>query len=128
MGQLPRGAKGEPGAPGAKGDTGPRGEAGPRGVAGAPGTSGYVVVDAFSEEDSIAEKSVQAICPVGTRIVGGGATITGGSPEGIALHNSVPVPGVGEIRDFWAAFAFEAIPTAGKWSIDARAICMKVTP
>jgi len=125
-GQLPRGEKGEPGAPGPKGDAGPRGEVGPRGATGSPGASGYVEVEALSDFNSTTEKSAQAVCPEGTKIVGGGATINGAA--GVAIRSSVPVPRGGEVPDFWSVFAFEAIPTASDWGINARAICMRVAP
>lgn len=104
---------------------GPRGEIGPRGEAGRPGEpglSGYVQANGRSASDSSAFKEAQAQCPPGTTIIGGGASITGGSPD-VAFVSSTPAG-----ADSWLAQAHETVATADVWAIHADAICARVTP
>ena len=85
--------------------------------------SGYLQVDGFSVFDSSSGKSAAASCPAGTKVVGGGATVTGGT-DALAVITSIPrSTGTG-----WNASAFEVEPFAGNWNMNARAICVKVAP
>lgn len=105
--------------PGPQGPQGPRGPAGPTGD---PGIRGYLQVDDFSAFDSTTPKVANAFCPAGMTVIGGGATINGGSS--IALRDSVPrADGSG-----WIATAYETAADAANWNVDARAICANVAP
>jgi hypothetical protein len=118
-GQLPAGP------PGAAGATGPKGLKGDTGLQGDPGMSGYVQVNAFSAGDSSQEQNATAMCPQGTKVIGGGATInTGGSRVDLALATSIPLDGGGG----WTATAVETTTHAGTWAVNARAICANVAP
>jgi hypothetical protein len=77
-GELPAGPRGPAGAPGPKGDTGAPGATGAQGVAGPPGVSGWQRIEGpvtLLSPGSYIEAS--ATCPVGKRILSGGANAPG---------------------------------------------------
>lgn len=113
----PKGDQGPAGPAGAQGAAGPAGPAGPQGVA---GLSQVTVVTAESASDSDGSKFVDAHCPAGKRIIGGGATLVGAYGD-IALDENTPLNAT-----TWRAMGFEVNATGANWSVRAHAICAVV--
>lgn len=101
------GPVGPPGAPGARGARGPEGS---------PGVSGVEIVEEETEEDGEAVKAVEASCPSGKRVLGGGATVEGEFTK-VAIDWSAP-----EGNSAWFAAAHEHEAAAG-WALVVYAIC-----
>lgn len=125
-GQLQAGAQGPQGPQGPagpKGDTGPQG---PKGDAGAPGISGYQVVWASSTQSSATVQEATATCPGGTHVIGSGGQIGYGGGAG----NPLAVSGIGVplAGNDVTVVGQELSPYAGNWSVDAMAICARVSP
>jgi hypothetical protein len=99
---------------------GPVGPAGPAGPQGAPGLSGLEIVTASSASDSSGSKFVEASCPGGKQLVGGGARIVGAGGS-VALDESYPLTSTK-----WRAYAYEVNATAVSWRVDTFAICAAV--
>jgi hypothetical protein len=118
--KLPAGPKGDQGPQGPAGAQGPAGPAGPAGPQGAPGLSQVTVVTAESASDSVGGKFVDAHCPAGKRIIGGGATLVGAYGD-IALDENTPLNAT-----TWRAMGFEVNATGANWSVRAHAICAVV--
>jgi hypothetical protein len=116
----PKGAQGPAGPAGAQGPAGPAGPAGPTGAQGAPGLSAVTTVVAESASDSSNGKVVDAHCPAGKRVVGGGAALIGEGGK-LAIDEDLPLNST-----TWRATAFEVVATAGNWSVRAYAICAVV--
>jgi hypothetical protein len=121
--QLPAGAQGAAGPEGpagpagAQGPVGPLGPAGPAGPHGAPGLAGVVIATMLSAIDSNTSKVVDVSCPVGKRVVGGGAHLQGGGVS-VALAASYPPSATS-----WRATAYETLATNLNWQLSAYAIC-----
>ena len=96
---------------------GPAGPAGPAGPQGAPGLAGVEIVTAESANSSNSQHQVDATCPAGKRIVGGGAQVYGANAEA-ALDESFPVDATK-----WRARAYEVVATADNWHVVAFAVC-----
>jgi hypothetical protein len=90
------GAKGDSGAKGAKGDAGPKGDTGARGATGATGDTGpagLAGVEIRSVTEVVASGSTGAdtvVCPIGSIVLGGGATVAGGSAGTSYIQRSGP--------------------------------------
>jgi hypothetical protein len=75
----------------------------------------FTFVSNFSAEDAVAEKEVNAPCPAGTKLIGGGGGVQhGGQTAGVAIYLSFPVGQKWNVR-------------AGKraWTLFAIAACFK---
>lgn len=121
--KLPKGPQGAQGAQGPQGAAGPQGPAGPAGPAGPQGQAGLsqvTVVTAESASDSDGSKFVDAHCPAGKRIIGGGATLVGAYGD-IALDENTPLNAT-----TWRAMGFEINATGSNWSVRSHAICAVV--
>lgn len=118
--KLPKGPQGAQGPAGPAGPAGPQGPAGPAGSQGQPGLSQVTVVTAESASDSVSGKFVDAHCPAGKRVIGGGATLVGAYGD-IALDENTPVNAT-----TWRAMGFEVNATGANWSVRAHAICAVV--
>ena len=115
--KLPMGPQGPQGAAGPQGPAGPAGSAGPQGQ---PGLSGVVTVMSQSASDSTGEKVIDAQCPAGKRIVGGGAGLFGAS-------GSVSLDENWSVNDTtWRARGAEVNATGSNWYVRAYAICAAV--
>ena len=100
---------------------GPAGPVGPAGPAGPPGLSGVERVDTTTATNSASPKTAQIACPVGKRLVGGGARLNGPDappPVSVAIQASFP-----DNDNIYRAIGREAVATAGTWSITVFAIC-----
>ena len=110
--KLPKGPQGAQGAQGPQGAAGPQGPAGPAGPAGPQGQAGL--------SDSDGSTFVDAHCPAGKRIIGGGATLVGAYGD-IALDENTPLNAT-----TWRAMGFEINATGSNWSVRSHAICAVV--
>lgn len=108
------------GPAGPAGPAGLAGPAGPAGPQGTPGVSGLEIVTNTSAGNSAFAKVIEAECPAGKRVLGGGAQLTGGALF-VALDESYP-----STTSRWRATAYELNPFVGNWSISAYAICATV--
>ena len=111
-GQIPQGPKGD------KGEKGDRGAPGPSGI------SAREVVTAMSTISSDTSRQVNATCPSGKQVIGGGGTVQEvfvGSPGVIGLTHSGPALGQG-----WVASAEEMSPYGLNWWMQAYAVCARV--
>jgi len=113
-GQLPVGPAGPAGPAGATGAPGPTGATGP---AGATGATGYEVVQAQTPADSVSPKYITATCPVGKKVIGGGAVINNSGYD-TAVYFSYP-----DGENAWYAGFKEDTATAGNWWGRTYAIC-----
>lgn len=96
---------------------GPQGIPGPRGQRGPVGVSDVEIVEkesAFNESDT---KEVEAECPSGKRVLGGGAMVDGPGFDKVAIDWNAP-----EGSDAWRAAAHEH-DAAANWFLTAYAIC-----
>jgi len=116
-GELTTGPAGPAGPAGSAGPTGPAGVAGPQGV---PGASGVQIVTVSTVSNSANVKWIQAHCPAGKSVVGGGAKLfnAGGF---VALDESYPASATS-----WLASGYEINPTFANWSLMVFAICATV--
>ncbi|MBA3376765.1 MAG: hypothetical protein H0U00_13305 [Actinobacteria bacterium] len=96
---------------------GPTGPQGPAGPAGAPGVSAVERVEATSPNNSTISRSIQIACPVGKRLIGGGARVNSGSFK-VALIAAFP-----DNDNIYRAAAAETSAFAPSWSLTAYAIC-----
>jgi hypothetical protein len=91
----------------------------------ASAVSGLVVVTATSpERGSESFKGANAVCPSGTRILGGGADITGGG-HSVQLAGINPAPLGMPANSMWATANEDRSGYSGSWYIKAWAICGK---
>jgi hypothetical protein len=123
----PRGADGKDGTvgpTGPKGADGKDGAAGPTGPKGAPGISGYEIVVAtnFASQTARAYADVQAYCPSGKRLLGGGARTYGAAST--VLVTSAPLYAYADQPRWWAEARG---PGNGVVDVEAWAICGHVT-
>ena len=106
---------------GPQGPQGPQGPAGPAGPQGAAGLSGLQVVAKSSLTNSIGFKFATAACPVGKKVLGGGAYVTdGGWPQEIGIVASYPTGAA------WSAAANELVVFPANWRLTVYAICATV--
>jgi hypothetical protein len=125
---------GPTGPTGPQGTTGNTGPTGATGTTGAPGLSGLQTVTLASVNNSISPKEAAVLCPAGKRVIGGGASLLGGSVASgptdlaatVALKSSRPLTLAS--GDAWTARAEEIAPGFdGNWSLTIYAICANVT-
>ena len=117
------------GVPCAKGDQaltwniqGPAGPAGPAGPQGSPGVSGYEVV-AVQQMNTSNTLTVQASCPAGKRVLGGGAEVLGSITVGTSvLRQSGPTPD----NAGWKAFFVDFNAEPNTFGLKVSAICATV--
>jgi hypothetical protein len=110
------------GPAGPAGATGPGGPLGPPGATGAPGPVNYEIVQVSTVNDATDIKSLNAVCPAGKQVIGGGAHVVG-DPDDIGVRVSVPVPAFA----LWAAEFDEIVLTATPWQGVVYAICARVS-
>ena len=84
----------------------------------------YEIVSEVSVSSSGSPKTVEATCPLGTALLGGG-TATLGEDDGVSLITSEPLVDAGEVVG-WQSSAREMIPNAGDWEVRSSAICGNV--
>jgi hypothetical protein len=115
-GQLPAGPQGPAGPSGPKGDQGP---------AGPPGLSGLQWVIAATPNDSTSPKVVDATCPAGKKVVGGGHQLGGTGPDNVTAHWSWPWDDLSKFRAYgkWPSGVFPS-----SWQLVAYAVCATVAP
>jgi hypothetical protein len=103
-GQLPQGPQG------------PQGPEGPEGEEGPPGFAEVLTVHESSDATTTDEKSVEAECPDGWFLVGGGYVLS--SPAPIAVRTNY--------GDFnrWRVDAYETEPFESQWTVAAYAYCV----
>lgn len=118
-GQLPSGAPGPPGQDGAKGDKGDKGDPGP------PGLAGIQQVTATSPTNTTNPKSVQALCPAGKRVLGGGHALSNAAKSAGTIAESAPMTTVAgwEARAQWPSGVFPQ-----NWTLVSYAVCATVAP
>lgn len=97
-------------------------------VAAAPASAvpGLTRVTVLSATDSVAQKTATALCPVGTRIVGGGGRVQEFSMQTrrVALNRLQPVPTLAGSQDGYVVSGAETAPgTTGTWRVQATALC-----
>lgn len=99
------------------------------GVAGKDGVSGYETVYKVTPTNSDPDKNEFVSCPVGKKVVGGGAGVYGPWVGDAQLI----VDGVGIVQDHpfnedgWGARAEEFVPTGQDWYLFVKAICADVS-
>lgn len=118
----PQGPKGEPGVNGIagnKGDPGPVGPQGPQGPAGPIGTLKAVAIVAASPNDATPQKNVQAVCPAGSTITGGGYALLPATAEIVPTTTS-------SVGNGWQVTANASAAFTGPWQALAIAMCTSV--
>jgi Collagen triple helix repeat (20 copies) len=114
--------KGQRGPKGDPGDAGRAGERGPKGDQGLPGPPGRSVTygNAYSEMRTVAPGSfgfVNAICPAGTTVVGGGFATESVATAKLVPTNSYPI-GMGDGRQAWYVVMHNIGPaTENFWAV-----------
>jgi hypothetical protein len=88
------------------------GDGTPAGVGARPGGAG-------GANNSTADRSLDATCPDGKRLIGGGARKLQGGGD-LALDESYPA------GTKWHAATYDVNPTAVNWHLEAFAICATV--
>jgi hypothetical protein len=118
------GATGATGAPGASGPIGPAGPIGPTGPQGpSGGLAGHEVIQETSAFDGSNAKTVEAICPSGKVVTGGGYGLVGlvVASGGVVVTASEPVTNT---NDRWRVVARNVGPNPGEnWSLGVYANC-----
>jgi hypothetical protein len=100
----------------------PAGPAGPTGPSGPPGISGVERKDLSSPSSSINSKSIEAVCPSGKRVVGGGARVTGAGAGNVSVVESFP----DSDGTKWNVVGREVVATALSWQLTGYALCAVV--
>ena len=118
LGEGIPGPQGEQGPVGPQGAQGPVGSPGPQGE---PGISGYEIVDGESVPNNNSAQSTSVLCPVGKKIVAGGARALGGGGF-VALTDSGP----SDDLTGWFAQAVEHTPTSNLWTVRIVIACANV--
>jgi hypothetical protein len=111
--QGPVGAQGPTGPQGIPGPTGPQGQQGPPGA----GLTGMVRIQNDSPFDSVATKEVEAVCPTGKKVVGGGYVFFFGGPT-VPIRQNLPS------LDLTGWFVGGTNSDNTDWSVSAIAICV----
>lgn len=131
----PAGAKGDTGPAGAKGDTGPAGSQGATGPAGATGPQGPVgpagglagwerIVTTVQFPDDDVNASVQAACPTGKVVLGGGFSATAADP--LVQFSRPNDTGTAWVAG-WISEVTEPDPTPSPVALTVYAICATVS-
>jgi len=113
------------GPAGPKGDTGPQGAAGPAGAQGAPGVSGWevVVVGGVLLANQISG-GVEATCPAGKKLLGGGVATFN---KEIQILTSTPLGDTAGGRWIVSVTTFDGQPVGVDSSVNVRIVCATVT-
>ena len=82
------------------------------------GVSGLEVITATSAQDSSTPKVVVVNCSAGKKVLGGGATATGGGASDVSVTEFYPSSAAQ-----WTARALEVNATGASWRLSAYAIC-----
>jgi hypothetical protein len=110
---------GPQGPAGADGAVGPQGPAGADGAPGGLAAADYSRVDGTaSASNSTTPKTVTAVCPAGSKVLGGGFEYTAGT-NGVAVTQSRATA-----DDTWTVTADEINNVPSSWSVQAFAICV----
>lgn len=120
--QGPKGDKGVDGVNGIagnKGDPGAIGPQGPQGPAGPIGTLKAVAIVAASPNDATPQKNVQAVCPAGSTITGGGYALLPATAEIVPTTTS-------SVGNGWQVTANASAAFTGPWQALAIAMCTSV--
>lgn len=99
---------------GPQGVPGPQGARGPQGPS---GVSGVEIVEEETAENGNPVKGVEATCPSGKRVLGGGANVEGEDFASVAIDWNAP-----EGSNAWFAAAHEH-DAAANWALAVYAIC-----
>ena len=67
-----------------------------------------------------------AVCPGNKRAIGGGAAVSAGGDENVALYVTQPTVGVAGLPNGWIAEAGETDSTSATWSVTAVALCATI--
>jgi hypothetical protein len=86
---------------------------------GSPLARGLTRVDEETASNSTDVKEIDATCPAGKVLIGGGADVSAGSGSPAALVNSFPLLNT----TTWRALASEPDPNGNSWSLGVYAIC-----
>jgi hypothetical protein len=113
-GQLPAGPRGPVGTAGPAGPAGPQGPAGTAG-----GVSGLEVIYAASDGGAFTVKSIEAQCPAGKKVTGGGSIIAGATNARVTISAPGQVPN----PTSWYVEADEPTPSGANWTLYAYAVC-----
>lgn len=96
-----------------------RGPAGPRGL---PGVSGIETLVEQSERDASDVKAINASCPPGKTVLGGGANVTSDEfavPVALTASQFNATP----TANAWFAQAIEMRPVESAWQVNAFVVC-----
>lgn len=105
-----------------RGKEGPRGEPGPPGK-NIVGSLQLEIVETESVSSPAVSKRAVAECPRGTRLLSGGATVTGG--DDVFISNSGPVVDINDRAQKWRASAESLSVSNKQWLLTVTAICYK---
>lgn len=105
-----------------QGPEGPRGPAGKDG-ANIVGNFKLEIIETDSVSSSAVSKKGVAQCPSGTKLLSGGATITGG--DDVFISNSGPVVELNDKAQKWRASAESLSVSNKQWVLTVTAICYK---
>lgn len=100
----------------------PSGPPGPTGPAGPPGVAAVERKDQSTALNSANSKSIEAVCPSGKRVIGGGTRVTGAGAGAVSVVESFP----DSDGTKWNTVAREVNATAAVWQLTAYALCAVV--
>lgn len=80
---------------------------------------GLLLRTTFGPSDSVA-KTQRAICPSGTRVIGGGGAVTGSGPGQVGLDIMLPLA---DANLYSVTGREDANGVAGNWAVTASALC-----
>ncbi|MPZ17686.1 MAG: hypothetical protein GEV06_07230 [Luteitalea sp.] len=115
-----QGVQGEPGLQGLQGEQGPQGEPGPAG----PGITGYQIVEDEVGPNTWIEKQAEAACPLGFRVLGGGASTSW--IHIASIYGSPRTTTIGKSSWFVRAALLPDVAPGLEWSLTVYAICAQV--
>lgn len=84
--------------------------------------AGYQIVAASTSLEPFTQRMVEAQCPVGKQLLGGGGRVTGAS-DTIRFSYLIDLPADGATPERWAAHAWENAPSPDEWGLRVEAIC-----
>jgi hypothetical protein len=120
----PQGIQGERGEKGDKGDPGAQGIPGERGPQGPAGLSGLEIVSAQSPGlPGSQDEAVNATCPQGKTIVGGGFNVNAAPTDHPSITVTQNQPAQLPISDAWHVRASLGATPSNMWRVVAFAIC-----